>query len=215
MAIADILYKDPAHAINQLRLLYEEPPEPILQSGTETHPTASTPLPWEAVIPAGLMSASVSRVSSSPPNEATGIEASRSTLPTTPLSKHDLSAPGTRDVPAVDCSRRRKAKKFLGCLDKPNVDVAELRKLAWSGIPDDFRPMVWQILLGYLPAPAERRVAVLARKRQEYSDAVRLAFGKGQSGLDQTIWHQIHIDVPRTNPGVALWQFPATQRVSS
>jgi hypothetical protein len=27
------------------------------------------------------------------------------------------------------------------------LTVAELRKLAWSGVPDDLRPIVWQLLL--------------------------------------------------------------------
>lgn len=52
----------------------------------------------------------------------------------------------------------------------------------------------------------------MARKRQEYADAAKSAFSKGMNGLDQAIWHQIHIDVPRTNPGVPLWSFQATQR---
>lgn len=67
---------------------------------------------------------------------------------------------------------------------------------------------------GYLPSPSSRRVSVLARKRQEYADAVRLAFSRGEAALDATLWHQIRIDVPRTNPGVPLWQFPSTQKVS-
>lgn len=54
----------------------------------------------------------------------------------------------------------------------------------------------------------------LARKRQEYADAVRLAFAKGEEGLDSVIWHQICIDVPRTNSGIRLWQGAETQRVS-
>ncbi|KAG0146148.1 hypothetical protein CROQUDRAFT_44754 [Cronartium quercuum f. sp. fusiforme G11] len=142
---------------------------------------------------------SSSNVSSSTAPQALTAEPERkSSLPSTPLPPPDS-----------ECKQSRRAKKFLDCLSQPTVDVSELRKLAWSGIPPTLRPIVWQILLGYLPAPAERRVGVLGRKRQEYADAVRLAFG---AGLDMSIWHQIHIDVPRTNPGVALWQFPATQR---
>ena len=72
--------------------------------------------------------------------------------------------------------------------------------------------MAWQLLLGYLPAPASRRAPTLARKRQEYADAVRLAFARGKQGLDGPIWHQISIDVPRTRPGVRLWQGAAAQR---
>lgn len=42
---------------------------------------------------------------------------------------------------------------------------------------------------------------------------VDLAFARGKEGLDQQIWHQIEIDVPRTRPGVRLWMHEATQRV--
>jgi hypothetical protein len=67
---------------------------------------------------------------------------------------------------------------------------------------------------GYLPAPSSRRIPTLARKRQEYADAVRLAFARGVEGLDSVIWHQICIDVPRTNSGIKLWQGKEIQRVS-
>lgn len=89
--------------------------------------------------------------------------------------------------------------------------------------------MSWQILLGYLPTSSERRVATLERKRKEYMDGIQQAFGRrsshaqGQSppgsssgvrarGLDEAIWHQISIDVPRTNPHLELYGHEATQR---
>ena len=31
--------------------------------------------------------------------------------------------------------------------------------------------------------------------------------------MDQIIWHQVRIDVPRTNPHLSLYQFEATQKV--
>lgn len=37
-------------------------------------------------------------------------------------------------------------------------------------------------------------------------------FGRGLASLDQQIWHQIEIDVPRTRPGVPLWSCEKTQR---
>lgn len=43
---------------------------------------------------------------------------------------------------------------------------------------------------------------------------MELAFSRRRENLDQQVWHQIEIDVPRTRPGVQLWMQAATQRVS-
>ncbi|KAJ7072071.1 rab-GTPase-TBC domain-containing protein [Mycena amicta] len=110
---------------------------------------------------------------------------------------------------SIRTSRRH---KFVECLSNQDVNIAELRKLAWAGIPSDLRPMAWQLLLGYLPLPTPLRAATLARKRGEYLSLVKLAFARDREGLDQQIWHQIEIDVPRTRPGVRLWMHAATQR---
>lgn len=57
------------------------------------------------------------------------------------------------------------------------------------------------------------RATTLARKRGEYLSLVELAFARDRQGVDQQIWHQIEIDVPRTRPGVQLWMQASTQRV--
>ncbi|KAF9529240.1 rab-GTPase-TBC domain-containing protein [Crepidotus variabilis] len=108
--------------------------------------------------------------------------------------------------------KTNKRQKFVDCLSNIDVNIGELRKIAWAGIPGDLRPMAWQLLLGYLPLPRSLRATTLARKRGEYQNMVDLAFAKGKDGLDQQIWHQIEIDVPRTRPGVQLWMHGATQR---
>ncbi|KAJ7747264.1 rab-GTPase-TBC domain-containing protein [Mycena metata] len=108
--------------------------------------------------------------------------------------------------------RTNRRHKFVECLSSQDVNIAELRKLAWAGIPADLRPMAWQLLLGYLPLPTPLRASTLARKRGEYLSLVELAFARDREGLDQQIWHQIEIDVPRTRPGVRLWMHAATQR---
>ncbi|KAL0956329.1 hypothetical protein HGRIS_002481 [Hohenbuehelia grisea] len=102
--------------------------------------------------------------------------------------------------------------KFIECLTGQDVNIGELRKLAWAGIPEDLRPVAWQLLLGYLPLPAPHRKTTLERKRGEYKSLVELAFARDREGLDQQIWHQIEIDVPRTRPGVRLWMHATTQR---
>ncbi|SAM03061.1 hypothetical protein [Absidia glauca] len=104
-----------------------------------------------------------------------------------------------------------RTKKMKGILGSVNVDLGALRSVCWSGIPPDFRLMAWQLLLGYLPCNSERRVETLARKRKEYLDSLKATYTRGKSGLDQSLWHQIHIDILRTNPTVFLYQSSITQ----
>lgn len=105
------------------------------------------------------------------------------------------------------------------------VPLTELRNLAWSGVPQEVRAITWQLLLGYLPTNSERRIATLERKRKEYLDGVRQAFKQSNSpvkppssttgrgrGLDEAIWHQISIDIPRTSPHIKLYGYETTQR---
>ena len=124
-------------------------------------------------------------------------------------------------------SRITRINKFKRILQASTVSLTDLRDLAWSGAPEEVRPMTWQLLLGYLPTNSERRISTLERKRKEYLDGVRQAFERGSGtasgnppasstgrgrGLDEAIWHQISIDVPRTSPHIPLYGYEATQR---
>ncbi|KAL8827193.1 MAG: hypothetical protein Q9170_007107 [Blastenia crenularia] len=127
-------------------------------------------------------------------------------------------------------TRISRVNKFKRLLQASSIPLSDLRDSAWSGIPDEVRAMSWQLLLGYLPANSERRVATLDRKRKEYLEGVRQAFECGPTaasvpsartstsaharsrGLDEALWHQISIDVPRTSPHLKLYSYEATQR---
>ncbi|KAG1746131.1 rab-GTPase-TBC domain-containing protein [Suillus lakei] len=136
--------------------------------------------------------------------------------PPGPRSNHRMAhSPRSSDAEKLlreSSIRTNRRIKFIDCLSKDDVNMSELRKLAWAGTPSDLRPVVWPILLGYLPLPSNLRASTLARKRGEYSSLVELAFARDRQGLDQQIWHQIEIDVPRTRPGVRLWMQASTQR---
>jgi hypothetical protein len=63
-----------------------------------------------------------------------------------------------------------------------------------------------------MPLAVQPRLTTLSRKRKEYAQLVDQYFGRGLASLDQQMWHQIEIDVPRTRPGAPLWSCTATQR---
>uniref|UniRef100_A0AAZ3RKW4 Rab-GAP TBC domain-containing protein n=1 Tax=Oncorhynchus tshawytscha TaxID=74940 RepID=A0AAZ3RKW4_ONCTS len=82
----------------------------------------------------------------------------------------------------------------------------ELRKLSWSGIPRQVRPITWKLLSGYLPANTERRESTLQRKRQEYFGFIEQYYDSRNDEHHQDTYRQIHIDIPRTNPLIPLFQ---------
>ncbi|EJT97395.1 RabGAP/TBC [Dacryopinax primogenitus] len=118
------------------------------------------------------------------------------------FSANGLNLASTSELTRSLSSRTSRRRERL-------ISVAELTQMAWQGIPADLRPIVWQLLLTYLPLPVAQRVTKLHAKRQEYLSMSTLTFSKP---LEQLIWHQIVIDVPRTRPGVPLWADPITQK---
>lgn len=107
-----------------------------------------------------------------------------------------------------------KISQFESLLDNENVDLGELRKLSWNGVPAQFRWMVWQLLLGYMPTNKGRRDATMARKRKEYLDSVPTYYNVSEA--DRTtqegeILRQILVDIPRTSPDTPFFQQPPIQ----
>ena len=132
-------------------------------------------------------------------------------------SKQLLSSPSTSQTPSSPIVVIEESKvlseianlntlsirynKFKSILETPIIDIEQLKKLSWSGIPDEIRPMVWKILMGYLPTNSDRREATLSRKRSEYNEYTN----QSKIDIDGGLQHQIHIDVLRTNNGVPLY----------
>ncbi|KAG5845959.1 TBC1 domain family member 22A isoform X1 [Anguilla rostrata] len=103
--------------------------------------------------------------------------------------------------------------KFRQVLAGPNTDLDELRKLSWSGIPRQVRPITWKLLSGYLPANTERRESTLQRKRQEYFGFIQQYYDSRNDEHHQDTYRQIHIDIPRTNPLIPLFQQASVQEI--
>lgn len=111
-----------------------------------------------------------------------------------------------------------KLLKFQTVLNQEsNVNIQELRKLSWNGIPVQLRPLVWQLLLGYLPTNKSRQQSTLRIKRQEYINGIQLIeqtvnFDDIKNVKDNQLYHQINIDVKRTNPGMRVYSTSQVQK---
>ncbi|XP_076008136.1 TBC1 domain family member 22A isoform X2 [Genypterus blacodes] len=119
----------------------------------------------------------------------------------------------TSGTPAMTEREASRLDKFRQLLAGPNTDLDELRKLSWSGIPRQVRPITWKLLSGYLPANAERRESVLQRKRQEYFGFIQQYYDSRNDEHHQDTYRQIHIDIPRTNPLIPLFQQASVQEI--
>ncbi|XP_053506324.1 TBC1 domain family member 22A isoform X1 [Ictalurus furcatus] len=140
----------------------------------------------------------------------------------------------TSGTPAMTEREASRLDKFRQLLAGPNTDLEELRKLSWSGIPRQVRPITWKLLSGYLPANAERRASTLQRKRQEYFGFIEQYYDSRNDEHHQDTYRQIcidiprmtleifalqpklieiHIDIPRTNPLIPLFQQASVQEI--
>lgn len=112
-----------------------------------------------------------------------------------------------------DGHKAAKMEKFCALLQGPETDLNELRQISWSGIPPSIRGTAWRLLSGYLPAHSERREAVLSRKREEYFNFVKQYYDNMKDDFHQETYRQIHIDIPRMNPLVPLFQQETVQEI--
>lgn len=106
-------------------------------------------------------------------------------------------------------------EKFQSLLNSPSVSMEDLRKLCWNGIPADVRSHCWGILMGYIPPVKERQDKTMSSKRKKYWDCVFQLYKpeSERSEYEQQLYHQISIDVPRTNPTVPLFQIKKVQEI--
>ncbi|XP_035236849.1 TBC1 domain family member 22B isoform X2 [Anguilla anguilla] len=124
-----------------------------------------------------------------------------------------ISDQNASGAPPMTVREKSRLDKFRQLLASPNTDLDELRKLSWSGIPREMRPITWRLLSGYLPANMERRDLVLKRKRDEYFGFIEQYYHSRTDENHRDTYRQIHIDIPRTNPLIPLFQQPLVQEV--
>lgn len=120
----------------------------------------------------------------------------------------------TKIVPTLDKDTTGrvdpKAAKFHKLLfEDEMIDLNQLKMIAWGGIPYRYRPLSWRLLLGYLPVAKSKREQQIARKREEYERLIEQYYN--DRSLDDGMWRQIHIDIPRMQPLIPIFQQPRVQ----
>uniref|UniRef100_A0A4W4HG18 Rab-GAP TBC domain-containing protein n=1 Tax=Electrophorus electricus TaxID=8005 RepID=A0A4W4HG18_ELEEL len=124
-----------------------------------------------------------------------------------------ISDQNASGAPPMTVREKTRLDKFKQLLASPNTDLDDLRKQSWSGIPREVRPVTWRLLSGYLPPNMERRELVLQRKREEYFGFIEQYYHSRTDEHHRDTYRQIHIDIPRTNPLIPLFQQPLVQEV--
>uniref|UniRef100_A0A3P8XV74 Rab-GAP TBC domain-containing protein n=1 Tax=Esox lucius TaxID=8010 RepID=A0A3P8XV74_ESOLU len=130
--------------------------------------------------------------------------------PTIPMVAR-IADQNTSGTPAMTEREASRLDKFKQVLAGPNTDLEELRKLSWSGIPRQVRPITWKLLSGYLPANTERRESTLQRKRQEYFGFIEQYYDSRNDEHHQDTYRQICIDIPRMSPESLVLQPKVTE----
>ncbi|XP_004927187.2 TBC1 domain family member 13 [Bombyx mori] len=133
---------------------------------------------------------------------------------------------------------KARIKAFEEVLDQDVIDMQQLQKLAFNGIPDDkgLRSLVWKILLHYLPQEKNARETTLIKKRQLYKQFIEEIIVSPGGPTDHPLnmspdssWStyfkdnevllQIDKDVRRLCPDISFFQsateFPCPEVVNS
>jgi hypothetical protein len=114
---------------------------------------------------------------------------------------------------AIPDREAARVEKFKAIFAEPSLDLTELRKLCWSGIPKAVRPIAWKILSGYLPTAADRRQETLERKRKEYFGYIEQYYETRYQDIHEETFRQILKDIPRMTSLAHLFQEKQVQEI--
>lgn len=109
-----------------------------------------------------------------------------------------------------------RSRRLIAALSRPIIDITELKKLLWSGVPASAPPWlrgeIWKLALGYLPLNQEMRQQTLERKRKEYDEFIQQTYNNSRrSEVEERLLRQIKVDLPRTAPTGVLIAHPKVQ----
>lgn len=137
-----------------------------------------------------------------------------------PRYRHSNAYPGRPQLQKFSAHMSRdveyesKIEKFKTLHEDPQLNLRALKELSWSGIPKKMRAITWRLLSGYLPTSLERRNSILEHKRLNYLNLVEQYFKvESRDEAQQDTFRQIHIDMPRMNPHIQLFQQTLVQEM--
>lgn len=172
-------------------------------------------LDWCAVLVLFCAHALTSR----PPSRATVVpllphfrcpRCQRASLEVRGLARPPLPGPVAVVAPPAGAS-------FLSQLRAADVDLDALREtVRMCGMRREFRALAWQLLLGYVPGEVALRAPTLRAYRHKYHTWSAQHFREynqaASFGADeQSLLHQIAVDVPRTHCRALPWLFTDTR----
>lgn len=191
----------------------EEPlPASLTKSGGTTGSGSTTNMspPSSAISSVTTPKAPVIMSTVFKPETTKGSVSSRNGSPSSPIHSSDKSSVNPVQTTGPHSSKWEKVDKLLS---NPNLDLGKLREASWSGLPPTLRPKAWKILCGYLPSIVSRQDEVLQRKQDEYKQYVVQYFQTKDQDIHQETYRQIHIDIPRMSPVIALFQQKCVQEI--
>ncbi|RMZ94923.1 TBC1 domain family member 22B [Brachionus plicatilis] len=106
-----------------------------------------------------------------------------------------------------------KIQKFENILNSSPINLSELEKLSWKGIPNNFRPICWKLLSDYLPLKKELQEKTIEQKRNSYWESVTECYSPSFLDLNHDTLRQILNDIPRMNPLIPIFQNETVQNI--
>lgn len=104
-------------------------------------------------------------------------------------------------------------EKFRKIIGTNPVNLEELQKACWKGIPKKCRPECWKLLSDYLPLKQESQQKVIEQKRNSYWESVNEHYSSIYIDSHHEMLRQILNDIPRMNPLIPIFQKKIVQDI--
>lgn len=106
-----------------------------------------------------------------------------------------------------------KIEKFQKIIESNPVNLEDLQKACWKGIPCSYRPICWKLLSDYLPLKQELQEKAIEQKRNAYWESVNEHYSSIYIDSHHEMLRQILNDIPRMNPLIPIFQKKIVQDI--